>query len=265
MPITSSQNLTYKNIVKLIEDKKYRIEQKLFWIDGANFVDTAIENNWKIDRLVFVSDKISTNFKHSILNKIPENKQLIFSEKLYSHLSTKKNIQGIGAVVEQKFFSNTILKGAAIVLENISNPGNLGTIIRNCVAFDIKNIYIINPSVDPFNSETVRATMSGLFFMNISIFEKISIFIEKLKEAKNYTLIGTSLQFDSINLRKYKKKYKNIDDVLILFGSEAKGMSDELKTSCHDLLKIEMSPNIDSLNIAESAAIILYELFGQNS
>jgi len=259
--ITSFQNQIFKDIKKIIADKKYRLEKKVFWADGASFVYQAIKYGWNIEKLIYTTSQNDTEFKKSLINSIPLEKRVEFSIDLYSPLSTKDNIQGIGALIKQLYYTNQLTPGLGVVVENISNPGNLGTIMRACSAFNILNLYIINPAVDPFNIETVRSSMSSIFSLNITIFDNIEIMEDELNKHGNYKNIGTSLQ-NSSDLKKYKHKFKKEDNTLIWFGNEAKGMSDKAKNICDDLLRIEINPNIDSLNISVSAGIFLYELVG---
>lgn len=258
--ITSSQNTTYKHIRKLLENKKLRQNTKEFWADGANFINEAISNKYKVKKLVYVPEDIDSDFKENILSKVSEDKLFPISQNLYSPLSTKGNIQGIGAVLEQQYEENKLSDGFTIVLENISNPGNLGTIIRTAVAFNIKNICIINPAVDPYSIETVRASMSGIFSVNLFVFDSIEEIKNYLEDNSKYLCIGTSLKERSMDLKKYNKKFKPQDNTLLWFGNEAKGMSETAEDLCSELLKISINPQIDSLNISVSAGICLYEL-----
>ncbi len=258
--ITSRQNPRYKEIKKLIEDKKYRDETGLFFVDGVNFVSQAVENNWEIEQLVYVPSQLDSDFKKRILTKIPTNKHFAVDISLYEALATKNEIQGVGAVVRQKLQRNTLLPGAGVVLENLANPGNLGSIARLCAAFEVKNLYVIKPAVEFFHPEAVRASMGAVFHLNLVSFDSLSLMKQEIS-SKNFVSLGTSLQTDSIDLNDYIHNRDNSKSYLIWFGSEAKGMSDEAKKLCQLLLRIPISQAVDSLNVAESAAVVLYELF----
>lgn len=258
--ITSKQNTRFKEIKKLVEDKKYRDETGLFFVDGVNFVAQAVENKWEIEQLVYVPDQIDSGFKKKVLTTVSADKHFAVDASLYEALATKNDIQGVGAVVRQKLQKNTLLPGAGVVLENLANPGNLGSIARLCAAFDVKNLYVIKPAVGFFHPEAVRASMGAIFHLNLISFDSLNLMKQEIS-SKNFVSLGTSLQTDSIDLNDYIHNRDSSKSYLIWFGSEAKGMSDEAKKLCQLLLRIPISVAVDSLNVAESAAVVLYELF----
>ncbi|MEK7524971.1 MAG: RNA methyltransferase [Patescibacteria group bacterium] len=188
---------------------------------------------------------------------IADEKRLAVDKEIYADLAIKKDIQGVGAVVRQKISRNTLFDGAGVVLENIANPGNLGAIARLCAAFSIKNLYVIKPAVEFFQPEAVRASMGAIFHLSLVYFDSLAELKEQLN-GRGFAVIGTSLQDDSVDLA-MSKPHKS-SNLLFLFGGEAKGLSSEAKEICDSLVKIPISGAVDSLNLAESAAIVIYEL-----
>ncbi|MFZ2202660.1 MAG: RNA methyltransferase [Microgenomates group bacterium] len=255
--ITSRQNPRIKEVKKLIADKKARAESGLFWVDGVNFVAQAIENTWEIETLVYVPELVDSDFKKKVVEQIDDDRWLAVNREIYADLATKKDIQGIGAVVRQKISKNTLFDGTGVVLENIANPGNLGSIVRLCAAFSVTRLYVVKPAVDFFNPETVRASMGAIFHLGLVYFDSTDELVKQLT-GRGFAVIGTSLQDDSVDLAQFKPR--KISNRLFLFGSEAKGLSGEAREMCDSLVKIPISEAVDSLNIAESAAIVLYEL-----
>ncbi len=255
--ITSRQNPKVKEIKKLIADKKAREASGSFWVDGVNFVAQALENNWEIEALVFVPELVDSDFKKKVVEQVEAERRLAVSEAIYADLSVKKDLQGVGAIVKMKQFGNVFLDGTGVVLENIANPGNLGSIARLCAAFGIKNLYVIKPAVDFFNPETVRASMGALFHLNLVSFDSLTEARGRLAKKPRYCL-GTSLQADSIDLASTPEV--EMGEALFWFGGEARGLSPTAKKLCQVLVKIPISEAVDSLNVAESAAIVLYEL-----
>lgn len=260
--ITSRQNPNYKEIRKLLEDKKNRERRGNFFVDGVNFVFQAVENDWEIEQLVYVPEMIETDFMRKVVSGVAADKHFPVNRALYEPLSVKKNIQGVGAVVRQKVALNTLFPGAGIVLENIANPGNLGSIARLGAGFGIENLYTISPAVDFFHPETVRASMGAIFHLRLVGFDSIKTMRELVLE-KSYRCIGTSLDEEAVDLSEHKGGLLSGDDTLIWFGSEQRGLTSESKNLCQTLLRIPISSAVDSLNIAESAAIVIYELFGK--
>lgn len=261
--ITSRQNTRFKEVRRLVEDKKHRDETGLFFVDGVNFVAQALDAGWEISELVFVPDEIDTEFKKEVVARVPENKHFGVDISLYETLSAKKDIQGVGAVVRQKIQRNILLEGTGVVLENIANPGNLGSIARLCAAFNIKNLYVVKPAVEFFHPEVVRASMGGLFRLNLITFDSEAQ-VKKALEKKPVFCLGTSLQDDAVSLSNWMTSQVEREGVLVFFGSEAKGLSTEAKNLCESLIRIPISDAVDSINVAESAAIVLYELFVRN-
>jgi TrmH family RNA methyltransferase len=192
------------------------------------------------------------------LAKVPALKYFPIDESLYQALSSKKDIQGVGAVIRQKMAENTLSPGTGVVLENIANPGNLGSIARLCAAFGIKNLYTIAPSVEFFHPDAVRASMGAIFHLNLVEFESLTTMKHQLLDSNNIC-IGTSLQEDATDLSSWTTS-EVVPNMLIWFGSEARGLSSEAKGLCPTLLRVPMSKAVDSLNVAESAAIVMYEL-----
>ena len=140
-----------------------------------------------------------------------------------------------------------------ILLENIKDAGNLGTIIRSAAAFGADGIILYGDCVDLYSPKCVRSTVGNLWKLPI-------IKIKNLEELKKYfdkfTRIATLPRTDNL-LKNYKLKMP----ALIMFGSEADGLSQELIDYSTDKLKIEMKDNVESLNLATSVSVIVYELF----
>lgn len=255
--ITSRQNGKYKDIKQLLTDKKYRRESGLFFVDGVNFVNQALVAKWEVVTLVYVPEKIDSDFKKEVLETAKAAEQLPISTDLYRALSSKTDIQGLGAVIRQKVIGNRLLEGDGVVLENIASPGNLGTICRLCAAFAIDNLYVIRPAVEFFSPETVRASMGAIFQVNLVEFDSLGQIEQNLRD-KPIVNIGTSLQADTVELAQIA--LRDGQTTLFWFGSEAKGLSEGARRLCEKLVKIPISNKVDSLNVAESAAIVLYEL-----
>lgn len=258
--ITSRQNPRFKEIKRLIDDKKYREETGSFFVDGVNFVAQALANNWEVVTLVYVPTEIDSEYKKKIISLVPVEKHFLIDASLYEGLSIKKDIQGVGAVMKKKVVQNELLEGNGVVLENIANPGNLGSIARLCAAFDIKNLYVIKPAVEFFHPEAVRSSMGGLFHLNLVEFDSIDEIKSALNKKKVFCL-GTSIQDDAIDLSAWTTS--QVVQTLVWFGSEARGLTTEARNLCQTLVRIPMHERVDSLNIAESAAIVVYELLNK--
>lgn len=259
--ITSRHNKTFKYIFKIIKNKKFRQEEGVYWIEGANFIKKAIENNWETQTLLYSDDKLNTDFRKEVFEEINCEK-IEIDEKLLLELSAKNETQGLGALVKKKFLQNEISPGIGLVLENISIPGNLGTIMRTMACFEIRNLYIINPAADPFDFSAVRASMSGIFHLKIHIFENIESIIKQFEIIKKFKNIGLDNSNEAHSIKAFNFESVN-PNTLFWLGNEAKGLSDKAKTLCKEKLRIPMSDKMDSLNISEAGTVLMYEMFSQ--
>ncbi|MBI5358330.1 RNA methyltransferase [Candidatus Amesbacteria bacterium] len=242
-------------LIKLSKDRSARWGSGLFWVDGVNFVDQAIKKGWEIDTLVYLADKLDTEFKHSVIHAVPKEKRLLVGHAVYEKLAYKGDIQGIGAVVKIKSQKDKLLAGSGLVLENTQYAGNLGTIMRTALGFGVKNIYLVGKTVDPFSPEVVRASMGAIFGMNIVLIDDLNI----LSYSNNVALsLDTDSQLLTSNFQ-YPPSWN------LWLGHEGRGLTPQAKAMCQTKLKIKISSDIDSLNIAEAVAIALYEFTADSS
>ena len=159
------------------------------------------------------------------------------------------NIVGVCEIVDNKIN----LDSNVIILDGVQDPGNLGTIIRSAVAFNVKNIVLSKTSVDLYNTKVLRGCQGMNFHLNI-IRDDILDIIDDLKD-NNYTIYGTDV-VNGIDIKDVKKTGK----YAIIMGNEGNGISDEVKDVVDKNIYIKMNENCESLNVGVSASIILYEL-----
>jgi len=140
-----------------------------------------------------------------------------------------------------------------VMLDSIQDPGNLGTIIRSSVAFNVDTIILNKSCVDLYNSKVLRATQGMIFNINI-IEEELKKIIPELIE-KNYKIYGTK-----VNGGKSLKDIEKTDKFAIIMGNEGRGVKPEILDMCSDYIYIDMNKNCESLNVGIATSIILYEL-----
>lgn len=243
MLITSKDNNRIKQIRKLL-NKKYSLEKGLFVVEGENLVEEAIKNNLLTDLFVLVGNECKYNFKYD---------EVTYDVmKSISDLKSTPRILGIAKIKESKEIGNRI-----ILLDDIQDPGNAGTIIRNAVAFGVDTVIFSKTSVSPFNEKTLRSTGGMIFNINI-IIDDLSNIISNIKD-KNIKVIGTSL-----NTSKSLETLEKIDNFAIIFGNEGNGVSEDILSLCDEVIKINMNSKCESLNVAVSSGIILYNLWSKN-
>lgn len=252
MIIESTQNTTFKDILAL-KEKKYRDKNACFIVEGQKQVN-EISKNWTIKTLV-LSESYN---KKSIDNSI---NTLIITDKLFKKLSSTLTPQGIIAIVEKKRYDDEVIlkqSGLVLLLDNIQDPGNLGTIIRSADAFGAKAVFISKNSADIYSEKTIRSTMGSVF--NIPVFNEcdINLLIKKLKSKKFiiYTAaLNAKLSLENVNFAK---------KTALVIGNESSGISKEIEKVSDFSIKIDMAGKAESLNAAVAASVIMYKFLEKN-
>ena len=240
--ITSVKNKTVVDALNLKKDKNDYV-----FLEGEKQLVEAINNNSQIEK-VFVIDTKYEEFA----KKYQKIKEIVaVSSNVIEKLSSTKTPQGVIAIV--KFESLKLRKpnGNYLVLDNIQDPGNMGTIIRSAVGADFLDIYSIN-SVDFRNDKVVRSTMGNIFKVNI--FQTNNQ--EFIENFKNWNLPLYSADFGGENIFEFKPENK----FGVVIGNEGNGVSEEISNICTKKITIPMKNNLESLNAGVSSAIIMYVL-----
>lgn len=245
--ISSLQNPKIKAINKL-KTKKARNETGFGVIEGERIILDALKQNIH-PKTVVVAEECKEKFK-KVLALAKDCEVLVLPTTLFNTVSTTENSQGILAVVEIKDNTFKLPNTKFLVLDNIKDPGNLGTIIRTAIALNYKDIYLFN-CVDFRNDKVLRASMGTIFKANLT-----NINQEKLdKLSKEKTLLLADAAGEPLN------KFKiNSSDFGIVLCNEGNGPSAEVKGVATKLIAIEMQNDVESLNVAMAGGIIMYAL-----
>ncbi len=250
--------------VKLINslyNRKYRRNLKLFVAEGVRICKEALDNNWKIKYLLFdKNNKDNMAIKDLVNGTTSLGADAIgVSLQILSKLTHKDNPQNVLGVFEQRWndLPKCVNNKCIVALESIRDPGNLGTILRTMDGMGADDCILLNECTDPFSYESVRASMGAIFNINIIASNLEQFFNWKLD--KNISLIGTSLT----KACNYTQANWKIPFVLAM-GNEQNGLSDTLLNNCDQLIKIPMLGKSDSLNLAVSTGIVLYESIRKN-
>lgn len=245
MIITSLDNKKIKKYHSLKTNKGRKIE-KLFLIEGMHLCEEAYKANILVDILIEENTKLSFNYDKEItfvtehiLNKL-------------SNLTNHSKIIGICKIID----NNKIKGNRILLLDDIADPGNLGTIIRSSKAFSIDTIILSKNSVDIYNDKVLRSTEGMLFTMNI-IYADLFQVIKELKK-DHYLILGTDVK-SGIDARSIKT-----DKYALIMGNEGHGVNKELLKLTDKNLYIKMDKNCESLNVAVATSILLYELRGNH-
>lgn len=246
--ITSVKNQRVE-FVKKLKDKRFRKEQGLLTVEGENLVKD-LPSEIEVES-VFVLEERLTDFEY-ILARYGEDKIIAVDCKVMKAVSETVTPSGILAVVRYAQGERNI-SGDAVILDGISDPGNFGTIVRTCAAVGVRNVVAID-CVDPTMGKVVRASMGGIFKVNILECDRAEA-LDLLKERELYAL---DMSGESIySLQRPSRPFA------LAVGSESKGLSEEIKNKAR-VISLPMSGQIESLNAAVSLSVALYEFaFGK--
>ena len=257
MIITSKDNELIKNIKKL-KDKKYRDERNEFIVEGIKMVGEAIKEEANIKNIIICDDcynncEIPSELKYEIAKR----KIIYVSQKVFDSITDVTNPQGILAVVEKNKVNDIDYKqDFFLILDDIQDPGNIGTILRTADSINLNQIIVSSKTADAFNPKVVRSTMGAIFRINVIVCEDLSGVISQLKKHK-VKIAVTDLKTDkSIYDVDYKK-------TAVIIGNEANGVSEKLLERADVKIKIPMTGKTESLNAAVATGIILYEKLRQ--
>ena len=248
--ITSTSNETIKYFISL-NDKKTRMNAKRFIVEGYHLVDEASKTN-------LLEAIISTDEKE--LKKINNVKRYLVNDAIINKIATTKNPQNILGIVKMLDHNITNLvpiikenKTKLIMLDDVNDPGNLGTIIRTAAGLGYDGIIMSPNTVDLYNEKVIRSTQGVMFKIPI-IKANLQEVIKLLKKEKVFC-IGTALT-NAKDVKHITKK----DKFAICLGNEAKGISKEVLDNMDENVKIAMNNDVESLNVSIAAGIIMYEM-----
>lgn len=236
--------------LKKLGDKKYRDQTGQFLVENLIIIYDAIQSGFMPKALFIREDLLGKSEKKVkyILDKFSD--YIIINEKVNKHFSALTTPSGIAAVFDKP--ENAInLDKIIIYLNAISDPGNLGTILRTAVAFGLENIVVDEKCADKYNAKTINAAKDAIFKLNISQDDNLKIFKQIKKKMK---VFSTSLE------GKEKCVFKDKIFCLVL-GNEANGVDGEILKLTDRQVKIGMTGNIESLNVAVASGILFNRIF----
>lgn len=260
--ITSFSNSKVKTIRKL-EQKKYRQETGLFFIEGLRTVGEAIQTGAAIETLVISPDLLESQFGESLLNhpNLDGVERIEVSKEIYEKLAHKDGPQGIGALIRQNWQKledlNIDTEDLWVALDAVADPGNLGTIMRTADAVGCQGIILLGNSTDPYDPTAVKASMGALF--SLTLVQSTWDAFKPWRQNHDLMLVGTS---DHAETDYQAVKYTR--PLVLLMGSERHGLTTEMMNTCDSLVQIPMVGRSDSLNLSIATSILLYEIFNQS-
>ncbi|MCR5716530.1 MAG: RNA methyltransferase [Lachnospiraceae bacterium] len=250
--ITSASNNRIKELSSLLEKSKERSRAGVYVIEGPRMYEEAPVFDL---REVYVSESFASKEKNREL--LEKHDYEVVADPVFKKLSATQNPQGILAVMAQPVYTlNEVLAGEApllLILEDLQDPGNLGTMIRAGEGAGLSGVILSKGCVDIYNPKVIRATMGSIFRIPFVYTEDLAETIRQVKEAgvKTYAahLKGTAAY----------ETFTFTEKSAFLIGNEGNGLTDEIANLADSYLKIPMLGKVESLNASVAASVLLYE------
>lgn len=262
MEITSKDNPNIKFYNKLMISKRARNEYNMFTIEGVKIICDAICENLELN-CVFVTDEAAKKYSEALnllKNKGLTDRDIFYiPEEISERLSDTSTPQGIYAIVkklDKTNYADTIKPdGKYIVLNNLQDPGNIGTIIRTADAMGVDGILTTDDCCDIYNQKTIRATMGSIFRVNI--WDEMSIYqILDVLGIKGIRTFAAVIDSDAKDVT----EAVFVGGCAVVIGNEGNGLPRQIANVCNDKITIRMKGNINSLNAATATSIIMWEM-----
>lgn len=261
--VTSFSNPLVKDIKALIAQRKHRQKSGRFVAEGLKLATDALAAGWEVDMLVLGPEARDSAPAREVAATARARGATILevSTAVLAAMTRRDNPQMVVGVYGQRLLSASALEkafaaapqGVWVALDQVRDPGNLGTIIRTADAVGASGVILVGDTTDPFAVEAVRATMGSLFHVPLARLTREGF--REIAARWPGTVVGTHLKGSS--------DYRTIDyrrPSLLLMGNEQSGLPQEMAKACSALARIPQAGQADSLNLAVATAVMLYEI-----
>lgn len=259
MQTISSKDNEFIKHVKKLKDKKYRDINNEYIVEGIKLVTEAIQENATIKQIIICEECTKGDaIPKNIMYEIARFECIYVTEKVFNHITEVQNPQGILAIIEKQSNEKEINyeEDIIVALDDIQDPGNLGTILRTVDSIGLKQILVSKGTADSFNPKVVRSTMGAIFRVKVIECEDLQATLKEAKKHK-FKIVVTSLQTNkSLYDVEFKKK-------VIVIGNEANGVSEKIQNIADEKIKIPMLGKTESLNASVATGVVLYEYVRQ--
>lgn len=253
--ITSTSNVQIKQITALLKKSKERKAQKAFVIEGRKMFEEICQDKARVVKAYFSESYVKEQYGGK---KLPDVPYEIVADSVFTAMAETVTPQGVLAIVKMPEYSLEKMisdAGTLVLLEDLRDPGNLGTIIRTAEAAGVSGVILSKESVDIYNPKVIRSTMGAVYRVPFLYAEDFFALLQELR-SRDIRLLAAHL--------KGEKTYDKADysgKVGILIGNEANGLSGEAAELANEKVLIPMAGNVESLNAAVAAALLMYEAF----
>lgn len=257
LELSSNQNQNIKRVRKL-KRKKYRDKFQEFILEGSQIIETAISMAGNIKE-VYISKKV---FNHDniqkLIDKFDHDLDLYLLEpELFAEISETVNSQGIIAIAgikDCKLANLIATERPLLLLAGLQDPGNAGTLIRSASAAGFAGVIALKGTVDLFNPKVIRASMGGIFDLELVKNLKLEDFKQRFNDSTRRLILAEP----TANNLYYDFDFKESD--ILAIGNEARGISDKLTKLEHKSISIPIRGKIESLNAAMAGTILIFEM-----
>ena len=233
---------------RLGREKSFRREQGVFLCDGEKLLQEAAANGAEIGE-IYLRDG-------SPVANLPDVPTTILSEDVFDYVSPLEHSPGPLFTVHTGSFSENRVPDRVIVLENVQDPGNVGTVLRTAAALGVNIVVLLGECADPYNPKTVRASMGAVFREKILETDRTELMAHL--RAWKLPLYGAALHTESADIGEI-----SLTRAAVAIGNEGNGLSDELLCLCDRKVILPMTPGSESLNAAVAASIFMWEMWKQ--
>ena len=256
--ISSKDNELIKHIKKL-KEKKYRDLNNEYIIEGTKLIKEAIEENANIKQILICDNCQNTDIiPKELMYEIAKYECIYVTEKIFKNISDVNTPQGILAIIEKNNKETQIdySQDIIVVLDDIQDPGNLGTILRTVDSIGLTQIIVSKGTADCYNPKVVRSTMGAIFRVKIIESEDLENTLKEVKKHQFKITVSSLQTKNTIYDINYDKK-------VIIIGNEANGVEQKIQDIADEKIKIPMLGKTESLNASVATGIILYEYVRQ--
>ncbi len=254
--VTSLANPLVKDI-RALHLKKHRDETGLFIAEGQKLARDAIDGGWPVHTLASAATLAGEPSIGALAAaaKASGGAVLEVSAPVLEKIARRDNPQNVIGVFRQRFAPEASVgrEGIWVALDRVRDPGNLGTIVRTADAAGLAGVALVGASCDPFALEAVRATMGSVFYVPIAKMSEAALVAQAKRHGAR--LVGTHLTTGAVDYR----EADYTPPLILLMGNEQQGLTETLTSACDEIARIPMRGRADSLNLAVSTGLMIYE------
>ncbi|MDL2295465.1 RNA methyltransferase [Lachnospiraceae bacterium OttesenSCG-928-E19] len=252
--ITSTANAKIKHLVQLQKKHKTRQSEGVFVVEGARIVREIPQ-----ERLVEVY--VSESFREGN-EEIPKEVPVeVIADHVFRHVSETKTPQGIMGVVRMDEKGTEAIinhpKAHILILDNLQDPGNLGTIFRTAEAAGVTGVVMSKDCVDIYNPKVIRSTMGAIFRMPFYYASDLILEVEKIKQA------GVRVYAAHLAGEKNYDEVNYLEKTAFMLGNEGNGLRPEIAEMAEEYIRIPMEGKVESLNVAIAGTVLMFEVSRQ--